>query len=89
MKAWSTAMAALALTLSLLLSSWPTRSQTEARPSRVLHDSASTTTSSSQALKDLQANRKNPYKKEDSCFRRIPPSHSNPIGNNFNPPIDG
>ncbi|KAJ7951428.1 Transmembrane protein [Quillaja saponaria] len=81
MKARSTAMAALALTLSLLLSTWPIRSQTEAHLLTEVQDSASTTTSSSQALKDLQAKRKNPYQQVDSCFRRIPPSRSNPRGN--------
>ncbi|CAO2824646.1 unnamed protein product [Amaranthus hypochondriacus] len=43
---------------------------------------------SSQSLKHLQSH-KNPFKKVDSSFRRIPPSRSNPTQNKFKPPLHG
>ncbi|PIN13744.1 hypothetical protein CDL12_13642 [Handroanthus impetiginosus] len=42
--------------------------------------------SSSQSLKGLHVKEKNPYKKEKSSFRRIPPSRSNPTQNKSKPP---
>lgn len=84
MKGWSRVLAALALSLSLLLSSLPYGGPAAARPlAKTLSSSASrsSTASSSQAIKDLQADKKNSYKQVDSCFRKIPPSTSNPTQN--------
>ncbi|KAJ6932877.1 hypothetical protein NC651_008335 [Populus alba x Populus x berolinensis] len=85
MKSCSRALAALALLLSLLLSAWLNKAQAEGRsvapPSTI---SVSTKASTSQAFRDLQAN-KNPFKKIVSSFRRIPPSNSSPIQNKCKP----
>ncbi|KAH7546990.1 hypothetical protein FEM48_Zijuj01G0259600 [Ziziphus jujuba var. spinosa] len=89
MKGWSRVLAALAISLSLLLSSLPYGGRATARPlAKMLSSSASRSSaaSSSKSFKDLQADRKNPYKQVDSCFRRIPPSTSNPTQNKSNPP---
>ncbi|PON78275.1 Transmembrane protein [Trema orientale] len=88
MKAWSRFLAALALSVSLILSSWSCGSRAEARSITKGHlSSASKTASSSQAVKDLQTKSKEtPYKQVGSCFRRIPPSTSNPTQNKSNPP---
>ncbi|XP_044497113.1 uncharacterized protein LOC123219305 [Mangifera indica] len=83
MKPYSIAMAYVLLLLSVILSTWLSRAQVEARPIREV----STMPSSSQALKDLQTDKKYPFKKVDSSFRRIPPSTSNPTQNKFKPPI--
>ncbi|KAI4355355.1 hypothetical protein L6164_004136 [Bauhinia variegata] len=81
MKAWFKALVVLALTLSLLLSTWCTRAEAVARPYTEGQSFPSGEISSSQAPKDLQAHRKNPSKQVASCFRRIPPSSSNPTQN--------
>ncbi|XP_018850556.1 uncharacterized protein LOC109013067 [Juglans regia] len=86
MKAWSRAMAALTFALSLLSLLWPGGAKGD---NRQLTKGSSFSGSSSQALKDLQGDRKNPYKQVDSCFRKIPPSTSNPIQNKSNPPSTG
>ncbi|KAG6668987.1 hypothetical protein I3843_01G203500 [Carya illinoinensis] len=85
MKSWSRALAALTFALSLLSFLWPGG----AGDNRPLTQGSSFSGSSSQALKDLQGDRKNPYKQVDSCFRKIPPSTSNPIQNKSNPPSTG
>ncbi|XP_062155528.1 uncharacterized protein LOC133863555 [Alnus glutinosa] len=85
MKAWCRALAAITVALSLISLFWPNGAQAHARP---FPHAPPFSESSSQALKDLQADRKNPDKQLDSCFRRIPPSTSNPIQNKFNPPSD-
>ncbi|KAJ0075863.1 hypothetical protein Patl1_33865 [Pistacia atlantica] len=77
MKPYSIAMAFVLLLLSLILSTWLSRAQAEGRPVAKV----STMATSSQALKDLQADKKHPFKKVDSSFRRIPPSTSNPTQN--------
>ncbi|KAL7100321.1 hypothetical protein ACP275_09G139400 [Erythranthe tilingii] len=41
----------------------------------------STVKSSSQSLEGLHSKEKNPYKKEKSSYRRVPPSRSNPTQN--------
>lgn len=82
MKAWSRFLAALALTISLILSSLSCESRAEARAISKGHSSPpSKTASASQAVKDLQTKKKTPYKQVGSCFRRIPPSASNPTQN--------
>ena len=82
MKAWSRVLAAIALSISLILSSLPCGSRAVARPiAKGQSSSASKTASSSQAAGDLKASRKTPYKQLGSCFRRIPPSTSNPTQN--------
>ncbi|XWS16100.1 hypothetical protein CRYUN_Cryun34aG0056600 [Craigia yunnanensis] len=82
MKAYTLAPTVLTLLLSVLLSTWVNKAQVEARPIRQGHSSSvSSNGSSSQALGDLQAEKKNPQKQVDSSFRRIPPSTSNPIQN--------
>ncbi|KAJ4834583.1 hypothetical protein Tsubulata_040729, partial [Turnera subulata] len=79
MKAYSMALAVLALLLSLVLSAWINRAQAEGRP---VKSPASFKTSTSQhATMDLRADKKNPFKKVESSFRRIPPSTSNPTQN--------
>ncbi|KAI5594275.1 hypothetical protein Peur_020730 [Populus x canadensis] len=87
MKSYSRALAALALLLSLLLSAWLNKAQAEGRslapPSTT---SVSSKASTSQAFRDLQAN-KNPFKKIGSSFRRIPPSNSNPRQNKCKPQL--
>uniref|UniRef100_A0A7N2LL60 Uncharacterized protein n=1 Tax=Quercus lobata TaxID=97700 RepID=A0A7N2LL60_QUELO len=86
MKAWSRALAALTMALSLILSFLPNGYQANARP---LTQPPSFSVSSSQALKDLQGKRKIPDKQLDSSFRKIPPSTSNPTQNKSTPPSDG
>ncbi|KAJ6706184.1 hypothetical protein OIU79_010770 [Salix purpurea] len=87
MKSHCRALAALVLILSLLFSAWLNKAQAEDRsmapPST---PSVSSKASTSQASKDLQAN-KNPFKKIGSSFRRIPPSNSNPTQNKFKPSL--
>ncbi|KAF4379391.1 hypothetical protein G4B88_022498 [Cannabis sativa] len=68
MKALSRFLAAFALTVSLILSSW----SCEARVISKLHPSSPS--SSTQAVKDLQINRTTPYQQVKSNFRRIPRS---------------
>ncbi|CAK7356437.1 unnamed protein product [Dovyalis caffra] len=81
MKAYSIALAALALLLSLLLFPWLNKAQAEGRPlAPPSSTSVSSKASTSQTFRDLQADR-NPFKKVGSSFRRIPPSASNPIQN--------
>ncbi|KAG2702245.1 hypothetical protein I3760_06G081400 [Carya illinoinensis] len=77
MKSCHRALAALTFALSLLSLLCPGG----AGDNRRLTQGSSFSGSSSQALKDLQEDRKNPYKQVDSCFRKIPPSTSNPIQN--------
>ncbi|XP_028752161.1 uncharacterized protein LOC114711960 [Neltuma alba] len=78
-------LAALALTLSLLLSTWSPRVKSKAIPSKEVNSLPLGKTSSSQA-----AQRKNPSRQVvDSCFRRIPPSKSNPTQNKFDPLTNG
>ncbi|KAK4269005.1 hypothetical protein QN277_022215 [Acacia crassicarpa] len=79
---WSRPLAALALTLSLLLSlsTWsPTRVKSETLPPNKVNSLPLSKTSSSQAA----AQRKNPSRQVvvDSSFRTIPPSKSNPTQN--------
>ncbi|XP_054781020.1 uncharacterized protein LOC129288459 [Prosopis cineraria] len=83
---WSTPLAALALTLSLLLSAWSAGVKSEALPSKEVNSLRLSKTSSSQA-----AHRKNPSSRQmvNSCFKRIPPSKSNPTQNKFDPLTDG
>ncbi|KAL9314972.1 hypothetical protein ACSQ67_020424 [Phaseolus vulgaris] len=76
MKSWFPALAAFALTLSLLLLTWSTRATAEVFPTIQVHSWPSSQTSSS-----LHAHRKNLSKQLDSSFRRIPPSKSNPTQN--------
>ncbi|KAF9685367.1 hypothetical protein SADUNF_Sadunf03G0047200 [Salix dunnii] len=87
MKSHCRAMAALALILSLLFSAWLNKVQAEDRslapPSTT---SMSSKASTSQASKDLQAN-KRPFKTIGSSFRRIPPSNSNPTQNKCKPTL--
>ncbi|KAK7349346.1 hypothetical protein VNO77_06650 [Canavalia gladiata] len=73
MKAWPIALVALAFIL-LLLSSSEAKGEVYSVPLRV-------SSSSHQALKDLQARRNSPSNQVDSCFRAIPPSKSNPSQN--------
>ncbi|CAJ1976063.1 unnamed protein product [Sphenostylis stenocarpa] len=84
MKSRSLALAALAVTLSLLLLSWSTRARAEVFPSIHVHSWPSSKPSSSR-----HAHRKNLSKQLYSSFRRIPPSKSNPTQNKFNPPTYG
>lgn len=87
MKFWSKALAAIALTLSLLSSTWCTGNRVEVHPSKEVYSKPLITVSSSshQALQDLQARRKNPSNsnKVDSSLRAIPPSNSNPTQNKW------
>ncbi|KAF3451948.1 hypothetical protein FNV43_RR08044 [Rhamnella rubrinervis] len=79
MKAWSRLLAALALSLSLLLSSLPYGGRAAVRPLPKNHSSSSSssatrsisTAPSSKAIKDLQANRKNPHKEVQSSIRLL------------------
>ncbi|KAJ9190476.1 hypothetical protein P3X46_001674 [Hevea brasiliensis] len=91
MKAYSTALTALALLLLISLSGWLNRSQAEGRPlsQAPSSSSASSMASTSQAFRDLPVAENNPFKKLDSSFRRIPPSTSNPTQNKCKPPLDG
>ncbi|ONI15212.1 hypothetical protein PRUPE_3G030800 [Prunus persica] len=89
MKTWSRVLAALALALSMVLSTWPDIATAQARPLTSASASASkkaASASSSQGLEDLEAKKKNPYMQVGSSFRRIPPSTSNPTQNKSNPP---
>ncbi|OMO66009.1 hypothetical protein COLO4_30872 [Corchorus olitorius] len=84
MKAYTLALTVLTLLLSVLLSTWANKAQADARPIRQAHSSSvpsSKGSSSSQTLRDLQADKKNPQTQVDSSFRRIPPSNANPIQN--------
>ncbi|XWS19992.1 hypothetical protein CRYUN_Cryun31cG0063400 [Craigia yunnanensis] len=82
MKAYTLAFTVLTLLFSVLLSTSANKAQAQARPIRQGHSSSvSSKGSSSQALGDLQADKKNLQKQVDSSFRRIPPSTSNPIQN--------
>ncbi|XVF27155.1 hypothetical protein REPUB_Repub14bG0082200 [Reevesia pubescens] len=92
MKAYTLALTVLTLLLSVLLSAWVNKAQAEARPIPQAHSSSVSSNgkgSSSQALGDLQADKKKPQKQVDSSFRKIPPSTSNPIQNKSNPPLQG
>ncbi|XP_025015653.2 uncharacterized protein LOC112536939 [Ricinus communis] len=80
MKAYATALAVLALLLSVILSGWINRAQAEARP-----DPRPPSLSNFQGF---QVDKKNPFKQVDSSFRRIPPSTSNPTQNKCKPPLD-
>ncbi|KAI3521298.1 hypothetical protein L1887_10760 [Cichorium endivia] len=78
MDSHSKTMAAFFLVLLFLLGSWSTRVQA----SRLLSRGVDFGTSSSEStLKGFHANRKEPFKKVKSSFRRIPPSRSNPTQN--------
>ncbi|KAM1714020.1 hypothetical protein TB1_023980 [Malus domestica] len=84
MKSWSRILAALALAISMVFSTWPNVATAEARP--LASDSAAASeadfSTSSQGLKDLEADKKkNPNKQIGSSFRRIPPSTPNPTQN--------
>ncbi|KAJ4827601.1 hypothetical protein Tsubulata_026407 [Turnera subulata] len=83
MKAYSMALAVLALLLSLVLSAWINRAQAEGRPvkSPASFSVSDKTSTSQHATKDLRVDKKNPFKKAESSFRRIPPSTSNPTQN--------
>ncbi|KAB2613150.1 hypothetical protein D8674_035466 [Pyrus ussuriensis x Pyrus communis] len=88
MKRWSRILAALALAISMIFSTWPNIATAEARPLASASAAASKAAFStlSQVLKDLEAGKKNPNKQIGSSFRRIPPSTSNPTQNRYNPP---
>ncbi|CAL8130830.1 unnamed protein product [Prunus armeniaca] len=87
MKTWSRVLAALALALSMVLSTWPDIATAQARPlTSASASKKAASASSSQGLEDLEAKKKNPYKQVGSSFRRIPPSTSNPTQNKSNPP---
>ncbi|KAB1226871.1 hypothetical protein CJ030_MR1G002654 [Morella rubra] len=77
MKVWSRALAAITVALSLISVLWPKGAQADARP---LTRAPSLTASSSQAVRGLHWDEKNPYKLVHSSFRRIP-SNSDPIHN--------
>ncbi|XP_052183727.1 uncharacterized protein LOC127795842 [Diospyros lotus] len=82
MKSCSRSVAAFALALVLILLSWPNGAET----ARLLLKKAQTSAMvSSQALKDLQEGRRDPFRKVESSFRRIPPSRSNPKQNKSKP----
>ncbi|KAJ9179479.1 hypothetical protein P3X46_011263 [Hevea brasiliensis] len=82
MKAYSTALAALALLLSIFLSGWLNQAQAEGLPvPQASSTSASSMASTSQTFPVAE---KNPFKQVDSSFRKIPPSTSNPTQNNAN-----
>ncbi|KAJ4717703.1 Transmembrane protein [Melia azedarach] len=85
MKAYSIALAALVLMLSLILSTWLNKAQAEGRP-MASSSSVSAMAPSSQAFENLHRDEKHPFEKVNSSFRRIPPSISNPIQNKFNHP---
>ncbi|KAJ6947095.1 hypothetical protein NC651_001708 [Populus alba x Populus x berolinensis] len=88
MKAYSVALAALALLLSLLLSAWLNKAQAEGRPLAPPSSiSVSSKASTSQTFRGSQVDKKNPFKKVGSSFRRIPPSTSNPIQNKCKHPL--
>lgn len=74
-------MATLLLALVLILHS----SMQGAEAARFLMEerrlSTSATEVPSQTLEKLHEKEKNPYKKEKSSFRRVPPSRSNPTQN--------
>ncbi|KAI5602306.1 hypothetical protein POPTR_001G162300v4 [Populus trichocarpa] len=81
MKAYSIALAALALLLSLLLSAWLNKAQAEGRPlAPPSSTSVPSKASTSQTFRGSQVD-KNPFKKVGSSFRRIPPSTPSPIQN--------
>ncbi|KAK3025127.1 hypothetical protein RJ639_043909 [Escallonia herrerae] len=77
-------LAALLLAVLMILHSWPKRAEATTRlllqikPQSSL---ASSEASSSQTLRDVQADKKDPMKQVDSSFRKIPPSRSNPTQN--------
>ncbi|KAB2611033.1 hypothetical protein D8674_019065 [Pyrus ussuriensis x Pyrus communis] len=83
MKSWSRILAALALAISLVFSTWPNVATAEARPLASASAAASEAdfSTSSQGLKYLEADKKNPNKQIRSSFRRIPPSTPNPTQN--------
>ena len=82
MKAWFIALTALVLALSMLSSTWSTSVKAKVQPSTEMYSlGLSKSSSSHQAIRDLQAQRKNPSKQVESCFRAIPPSKSNPTQN--------
>ncbi|KAF7843692.1 Transmembrane protein [Senna tora] len=88
---WSRALAAFALTLSLLLSTWSPRVKSQVFPpieKQVQSLPLSKTSSFSHAAANRKK-KKNPSKQVESCFRRIPPTRSNPTQNKFDPPTDG
>ncbi|XP_022715374.1 uncharacterized protein LOC111274752 [Durio zibethinus] len=90
MNAHTLALTVLTLLLSVLLSTSVDKAQAEARSIPQAHSSSVPTKgSSSQALGDLQANKKIPQKQVDTSVRRIPPSTSNPIQNKSSPPLEG
>ncbi|GLU22536.1 hypothetical protein SLE2022_386040 [Rubroshorea leprosula] len=80
-------MAAIALLLSVLLSTWLSSVRVEGRPVPVVQSlSTSSTASSSQTLGGFPAEEKNAYEQDN---RQIPPSTSNPIQNKTKPPSVG
>ncbi|KAM0956344.1 hypothetical protein COP2_025244 [Malus domestica] len=84
MKSWSRILAALVLAISMVFSTWPNVATAEARPLASASAAASEAdfSTSSQGLKDLEADKKkNPNKQIGSSFRRIPPSTPNPTQN--------
>lgn len=84
MKAYSIALTALALLLSLLLSAWLNKAQAEGRPlAPPSSTSVPSKASTSQSFRGSQVDKKNPFKKVGSSFRRIPPSIPSPIQNKW------
>ncbi|KAH6773327.1 hypothetical protein C2S51_011731 [Perilla frutescens var. frutescens] len=80
MKSNLSVIATLLLALALILHSNVQRA--EAARSLL----TKTRTLSSQSSQGLHVKEKNPYKKEKSSFRRVPPSRSNPTQNKSKPP---
>ncbi|CAA2972877.1 Hypothetical predicted protein [Olea europaea subsp. europaea] len=61
----------------------------EAQGAHLLVETKASSTSidsSTDAFKSLHPDEKNPFKKVNSSFRRIPPSRSNPTQNKCKPP---
>ncbi|KDP40625.1 hypothetical protein JCGZ_24624 [Jatropha curcas] len=82
-------MAALIILLSVTLSGWLHRIQAEARLAPLGPPSSAPAMAATTQAFRMQDSKKNPFKKVDSSFRRIPPSTSNPTQNKCTPPLDG
>lgn len=81
MRNYCRVMFTLLFAFSLFLSFLPNRAQARGFPPLTQVPSSSSNSSSSQIVKDLQADKKSPLKHVNSSFRKIPPSTSNPIQN--------
>ncbi|KAL1534204.1 hypothetical protein AAHA92_30414 [Salvia divinorum] len=82
MKSNLSVLASLILALALILHT----NVQGARAGRSLLERVRASTSATESLQGLDAKQKNPYKKEKSSFRRVPPSRSNPTQNKSNRP---